>query len=56
MKMHLATRLFQFHEGPIKTGSITLNADNTALFQFHEGPIKTFCVQAVITRNNVSIP
>ena len=38
----LASQLFQFHEGPIKTGINPYNAASSGqMFQFHEGPIKT---------------
>ena len=33
--------LFQFHEGPIKTGVKPSKIGFSSLFQFHEGPIKT---------------
>ena len=46
--MHLnAEALFQFHEGPIKTGR-GRPQKSRSLFQFHEGPIKTEFAQPVL--------
>ena len=33
--------VFQFHEGPIKTGNGSFDFEAREQFQFHEGPIKT---------------
>ena len=38
------SNLFQFHEGPIKTGCLHPIQVTCAEFQFHEGPIKTLKV------------
>ena len=41
MRERFRRKLFQFHEGPIKTYCCLCHHVRQTLFQFHEGPIKT---------------
>ena len=41
MRERFRRKLFQFHEGPIKTLNLPPFSPAPYLFQFHEGPIKT---------------
>ena len=49
-------RVFQFHEGPIKTEKEEALTRYLSPFQFHEGPIKTQQASDVNDFANVSIP
>ena len=51
-----AFKLFQFHEGPIKTFVGAAVAMLAAAFQFHEGPIKTDTNTDLPEHLYVSIP
>ena len=44
--------MFQFHEGPIKTGLRRTGLGCYVWFQFHEGPIKTIANNGRPTMSN----
>ena len=52
----VSVRVFQFHEGPIKTFDFEVREHGLIMFQFHEGPIKTKYKDKKQQKEFVSIP